>query len=162
MWVETKQRILEILNTLTAVPDTFYDLKAYIPGFRSDANHYLITVKPTRDAAQPITSAETRNHILNWTIEITSPQVGTENEILHEYYIEAYADSVTALLDQYPRLESVPSDSSVGRLPLTGVLSTFQSGAQFQTPRAYPQGSPLNHYSVSVPLQVSFKRSTGC
>jgi len=162
MWVEIKQRLVEILATLTPVPDTFYDLKSYIPGFRQDANHYLITVRPTRDTLQAIRAPEIRDHSLSYTIEVTSPQVGTENEVVHEYYIEAYADAITVLLDRYPRLESVPTDSSTGRIGLKGITKdVFIPQTAFQTPRAYPAGGPLNHYSVSIQLQIFYSRTRG-
>jgi hypothetical protein len=165
MWFETKQRIIEILKTLgdDPVTNTHCTVADSIPFTRSDHHGYVILVKPSRDSVQAPVTADTRTHVLNFAIECYSPQVLTNTPIVQEYRIEAYADVITALIERYPRLESVPTDVSPGRVGLTGVQGIFVSGSIFQTPRAYPDGQTAQvYYSVTVNLQVTFDRATGC
>ncbi len=163
MWVETKQRIIEILNTLTPLTGTVVTVADSIPGSRSDHHGYLILVRPNRDAIQTPLISDSRTHVLNFNIDCYSQQVLTNLPIVNEYRIEAYADAITALLERFPRLESLPTDGSPGRVGLTGVQSTFVSGSVFQSPRPYADGNQQQQfYSCTVTLQVTFKRQTGC
>lgn len=163
MWFEVRRRIIDILNTLTPVTNTTCIVSDSIPGSRADFHGYLINVRPNRDAVQTPVATESRTHVLNFSIECTSPQVLTNLAIVQEYRIDAYVDAITALLEHYPRLESIPTDVAPGRVGLAGVQSTFVSGSVFQSPRPYPEGQTQQQfYSAIVNLQVSFKRSTGC
>lgn len=163
MWFEVRRRIIDILNTLTPVEKTTCIVADSIPGSRSDLHGYLITIRSNRDAIQTPVAPDSRTHVLAFSIECTSPQVLTNLAIVREYRVDAYADAITALLERYPRLESIPTDSDPGRVGLTGVQSTFVSGSVFQSPRPYPEGQQTQQfYSVTVNLQVTFKRATGC
>lgn len=162
MWVETKQRMISILKTLTAPTGTSYLVAESIPSTISDHHAYVIIVKSNRDTVQTPNTVGLRTHVLNFAIECYSPQVLTGVAIVNEYRIEAYADAITALLERHPRLESLPSGDNPGGIGLTGVQSTFVSGSQFQTPRAYPDGSTQQYYSVTVNFQVTFDRVRGC
>lgn len=163
MWFEVRRRIIDILNTLTPVEKTTCIVADSTPGSRSDQHGYLILVRPSRDAVQTPVASESRTHVLTFGIECISPQVLTGLPIVNEYRVDAYADAITALLERSPRLESIPTVSDPGRVGLTGVQSTFVSGSVFQSPRPYPDGqSQQQFYSVTVSLQITFKRSTGC
>lgn len=159
MWVETKLRVIAILKTLTQPTGTFYIVADNVPLDRSDLHQYLIVVKPTRDSVQIPVTSQTRTHVMNFAIEVTSQQVLTGLPIANETNLEAYADAITALLEKYPRLESIRTDADPGRIGLAGVQSTFVAGSQFQTPTPY---SATQHYGVTVNLQVTFDRQTGC
>jgi len=158
MWVETKQQIIAILKTLTAPTSTYYTVAESIPPDRSDHHGYLILVRPQRDTVQTPVSADQRTHVLNFAIDVFSPQVLTGITIVNEYRIEAYADAITVLLERYPTLGDVATKRG-----LTGVRNTFVAGTQFQTPRPYPDGQQAQqYYSCTVNLQVTFHRATGC
>jgi hypothetical protein len=163
MWVETKRRIIDILKTLEAVAGTHYTVPDSTPLSRADHHGYLIWVRPNRDALQTPTMSDQRTHVLNFSIDCFSLQVLTGLPVVNEWKIEAYADAITALLEKYPRLESIPTESDPGRVGLTGVQSTFLNGTVFQTPRPYPDGNQQQQfYTCTVSLQVTFDRATGC
>jgi hypothetical protein len=165
MWFETRIRIIDILKTLGNQPvtGTLCMVSDSIPGTRADWHGYLINVRPQRGVLQAITVPESRTHDLNFIVECLSPQVLTDLTIVQEYRLDAYADVITALLEQYPRLESIPTDASAGRVPLSGVKKTIVGDVTFQSPKAYPDGqSQQMHYSFTLPMQVSYTRSTGC
>ena len=160
MWFEVKQRVIAILKTLGDDPitGTHCIVADSIPPTRSDHHGYVIIVKPNRDAVQTPLTSDSRTHVLGFAIECYSPQALTGQAIANEYRIEAYADAITALLERYPRLEDITT-----RIGLTGVQSVFIAGSVFQTPRPYPDGQTgQQYYSVTVNLQVTFKRATGC
>jgi hypothetical protein len=163
MWVEVKARIRDILKTLTAVEGTKYTVADFMPTSKADLHGYLIIVRPQRGVLQPITTPEIRTHDLNFVVECLSPQVLTNLTVVQEYRLDAYADVITALLERYPRLESIPTDVSVGRVPLTGVKKTIVGDVTFQSPKASPDGQTQQmHYSFTLPMQVSYTRSIGC
>jgi hypothetical protein len=159
MWVETKLRVIEILKTLTRPTGTYYIVADNVPLDRADHHQYLIVVKSTRDTVQTPVTSQMRTHVMNFAIEVTSQQVLTGLPIVNETTLESYADAITALLERYPRLESIRTDADPGRIGLAGVQSTLVGGAQFQTPTPY---ASTQHYGVTVPLQVTFDRQTGC
>lgn len=154
MWSDVKQRLIAILQCMDKPAGTNDNVAVSTPQTRSDFHGYLIVVKPNRDAVQAPTTAEKRTHVLTFSIECTSPQVNTSLPVPQEYYIEAYADAITAHLERFPRLEEPNT-----RVGLTGVSNTFVSGAVFQSPTRYAETS---HYGVIVTLQITFSRATGC
>lgn len=164
MWFEAHRRIIDILKTVGTSPvlGSYCVVADNVPPDRADHHWYVIIVKPTRDSVQAPITADTRTHVMNFAIECYSQQVLTGSPIEQEWRIMAYADVITALLERYPRLESVPSEGDPGRVGLTGVQSIFVSGSQFQTPRPYPDSTTTQYYSVTVNLQVTFRRATGC
>lgn len=155
MWVETKVRVIEILKTLTRPVGTYYVVADNVPPSRSDHHWYLIVVKSNRDTVQAPLSSDSRTHVLNFGVQVTSQQVLTGLPIVNETNIEAYADAITALLEQYPQLNDPTT-----RTGLKGVKEIFVAGSVFQTPNPYAEAT--QHYSVTVNLQVTFRRATGC
>lgn len=163
MWVEVKARIREILKTLTAVEDTTYIVADYIPKSRSDYHGYLITVRSNRNAATPSVATGVQPNAPTFIIKVQSPQINTQLETVQEYHIEAYADAVRELFDRYPMLNNPDPDATIKRQGLAGLSNKILLGGEtFQSPDPYPQGGPINHYSVSFILTVPFDRITGC
>lgn len=163
MWVEVKLRVIEILKTLEAVQGTHCTVADYIPKSRSDHHGYVITVKSARNAAPPSVASGSHPNAPTFVIKVQSPQINTELESVQEYRIEAYADAVRALFDRYPFLNDPDPNAETPRQGLANLSNKILLGAEtFQSPDAYPQGGPINYYSVSFVLTVPYERMTGC
>lgn len=147
-----RARLLEIVGTLSAVTGTRLTVAGKTPGHRLDAEGWVLWVRWTGDSRIAPDSSDQVARTSQWTIELTSPQITTGFSAQREIEQVSYADALETLFNKYPRLEMITSP----RTALTGVTYVDVGNVQGRAPRAFPDGSQQQYYSVSLTLSVVY------
>lgn len=154
---DIRERLLLIVNTIDAVAGTRFTLAEKVPSNRQDFEGWVCWVRHTRSAKLPATSQDRVRRTSTWIIEITSPQITTGFPAQREIQSVEYASALDELFDIYTRLEHPTT-----RVGLTGVVLVETSDVVTRAPRAYPDGSPQQYYSIALTLTVETSRSKAC
>lgn len=157
MLKDIRARLLEIVQTLTAVTGTSYTPAENVPQDRQDFEGWVLWVRLATDSAGQSLSQDTDARVSNWAIEITSPQITSGWPAQREIEQMEYADAVRHLFWSYKKLEGITT-----RQALYGIQKVTLANITVRAPRPYPDQGIRQYYSVTVNLIVEYRELIVC
>ena len=157
MLEQIRARLIVILDTLTPVSGTYLTLAENVPTNRQDYEQWVLWVRMPNESALPAPSQDKDARVSNWVIEITSPQISTGWPAQREVQQLQYAVALRRLLRNHKRLEDPTT-----RQALSAIQKVTLGTITTRAPRAYPDGTAQQYYSVTWALAIEYTETIPC